>query len=84
MGRKAKYRFDYKGELMTYAELSKIKGLDVSLINKRISKGWSVEDAATIIPHHIKDRSSAATAKKVKRHKGYKFFAQCNFRINAK
>ena len=47
--------YDYNGAQYTIREISMLSGISYSLINSRLSKGWSIEEAITI-PYRMKRR----------------------------
>lgn len=50
--RRNNIQLEYKGEIKTISEWSRICGIKPWTINQRIRVGWSVEDALTVIPNH--------------------------------
>lgn len=43
------YFYNYYDKLMTLKQISKITGISIELINKRLNKGWNIYEAAEIM-----------------------------------
>lgn len=92
MGRKAKLKFEYMGELMTISELMKHSAVDRSTLRDRlVSLKWPIEKALTCkkqrqINGNVPSAGSVAINenKRLRKNKKLKMFAQCKGRCNSK
>ena len=44
---RANKKYEYRGETLTLAEISRKYGVKYALLNRRLRRGWSIEDAIT-------------------------------------
>ena len=92
MGRKATLKFEYKGELMTVSELMPYSLVDRSTLRDRLIKlRWPVNKALIQktqrqVNGNIPSKASVSAneAKRSRKTKEFKLFAQCTARCNAK